>query len=166
MNSLSSDLDFLLAARKTKNGFNLVLSALVAKHTLTIHYSCPVAFQQIDFAPCLSIAVLDTMSFQTDVSSITIILEGGYLYLTESLRACKIHRIRLSIQDLVAPLLFYNVAKNHYEAWNCWPTHCSPQKEISHFHYIHFYKSISSWPWQVSLRHTVQWISCHKSMSY
>ena len=52
---------------------------------------------QTDFAPCLSIAVLDTMSFQTDLSSIAIILEGGYEYLTETLRACKIYRINLPI---------------------------------------------------------------------
>ena len=39
-NSSSSDLDFLLAARKTTNGFNLVPSALTAKHKLTIHFSC------------------------------------------------------------------------------------------------------------------------------
>ena len=37
------------------------------------------------------------MWFQTDVSSMAIILEGGYLHLTESLRACKRCRISLSI---------------------------------------------------------------------
>ena len=97
LNSSSSDLDSLMAAQKTTNGFNLVPSALAAKHMLNICFSCPVVFKQTDFALCLSIAVLDTMSFQPDVSSITIILEGGYLYLIESLRASKIYRISLSI---------------------------------------------------------------------
>ena len=40
-------------------------------------------------------------------------------------------------------LLFYDVEKNHYDAWNYWPTHRLPQKEISHFHHIHFRKNIS-----------------------
>ena len=78
LNSSSSDLDSLSAARKIRNGFNLVPSALAPKHKLTIHFSCPVVFKQTDFAHCLSIAVLDTMLFQTDISSIAIILEGGY----------------------------------------------------------------------------------------
>ena len=83
--NFSSDLDSLLATQKTTNGFNLVPSALTAKHMLTIHFSCPVIFKQTNFAPCLSIVVLDTMTFQTDVLSIAIILEGGYLDLIESL---------------------------------------------------------------------------------
>ena len=62
---------------------------------LTKHLSCPVVFKQIDFTPCLSIVVLDTTSFQTDVSSIAIILEGRYLYLIESLWACTLYRISL-----------------------------------------------------------------------
>ena len=41
LNSSSSDLDTLLVARKTTNDFNLIPSALAAKHTLTIHFSCP-----------------------------------------------------------------------------------------------------------------------------
>ena len=97
LNYSSSELGYLLAARKTSNGFNFFPSALGAKHTLTIHFSCSAAFKQTDFAPCLSIVVLDTMPFQMDVSSIPIILEGGYLYLIESLRACKTYRISLSI---------------------------------------------------------------------
>ena len=96
LNSLSSDLDYPLTARKTTNVFNLVSSTLVAKYTLTIHFSCLVVFKQTDFAPCLSIVVLDTMSFKADVSLIAIILEGGYLYLIENLWACKIDRISLS----------------------------------------------------------------------
>ena len=71
--------------------------ALAAKHTLTIHFLCLVFFKQTNFATCLSITVLDTMLFQTDVSCITIILEGGNLYLTESLQACIIYTISLSI---------------------------------------------------------------------
>ena len=84
------DLDFILAARKTKNVFILVASALAGKHTLTIKFSCPVVFRQIDFAPCLWIIVLDTMPFETDVSPIAVIFEEGYFYLIESLRAYKI----------------------------------------------------------------------------
>ena len=97
LNSSSSVLDSLLAARKTTNGFHLVQSVFAAKNMLTIHFSCSVDFKQTDFAPCLSIVVLDIMSFQANVLSIAIILEGGYLYLIESLRACKIYRISLSI---------------------------------------------------------------------
>ena len=37
LNSLSSDLNSLLVARKITNGFNLVPSALAATHMLTIH---------------------------------------------------------------------------------------------------------------------------------
>ena len=37
LNSLSSDLNSLLVARKTTSGFNLVPSALAATHMLTIH---------------------------------------------------------------------------------------------------------------------------------
>ena len=97
-NYSSSDSDFLSAARKTTNGFNLVQSALAAKHMGTILFSCPVAFKQTDFTPCLSIVVLlHTMSFQTDVSFIAIILKGEYLYLIESLQACEIYRISLLI---------------------------------------------------------------------
>ena len=96
-NSSPSDLDSLLATRKITNGFNLVSSALAAKHTLTIHFSCPVVFKQTDYTTCLSTVVSDTMSFQTDVLPIAMILEGGYLYLIESLRSWKIQRIRLSI---------------------------------------------------------------------
>ena len=44
LNSSASDLDSLLAAQKTKKGFNLVPSALAAKYTLTMHFS---------FASCL-----------------------------------------------------------------------------------------------------------------
>ena len=96
LKSSSNDLDSLLDTQKTTNGFNLVPSALAAKHTLTIHFPCPVVFKQADFAPCLLIVVLDTMSFQTDVSFIAVILEG-YLYLIESLQACKMYRTNLSI---------------------------------------------------------------------
>ena len=96
LNSSSSDLDSPLAACKKKNGFSLVPSALAAKHALNIHFSSLLVFRQTDFTPCLSIVVSDTMSFQRDVLSIAIILEGGYLYLIESLRACKIYRISLS----------------------------------------------------------------------
>ena len=73
------------------------LSALAAKYTLTINFSCPVVFKQSEFAPCLWIVVLDTMPFEKHVSSIAVILEGGYLCLIESLRAFKLCRISLSI---------------------------------------------------------------------
>ena len=63
LNSSSSDLDSLLAAPKTTTVFNLVPSALAAKHTLIIQFSCPGFFKQTDFAPYLSIVVLDTISF-------------------------------------------------------------------------------------------------------
>ena len=66
-NYSSSDLGSPLAAPKTKSGFNLVPSALAAKQTLTMHFSCPVVFNQTDFTPCLWILVLDTMSFETGV---------------------------------------------------------------------------------------------------
>ena len=84
LNSSSSGLDSLLATQKTMNGFNLVPSALAAKHTLTIHFSFPVVFKKTDFTPCLSIVVSDTMLFEIDVLPIVIILEGDYLYLTET----------------------------------------------------------------------------------
>ena len=60
-NSSSSDLDSILVARKSKNGFNLVPSALAATHTLTIHFLCPVVLKQTHFAPRLWIVVLETM---------------------------------------------------------------------------------------------------------
>ena len=46
-NSSSSNFDSLLATQKTTKGFNLVPSALAAKHMLTIYFSCPVVFKQI-----------------------------------------------------------------------------------------------------------------------
>ena len=88
-----------------------------------IHFSCPVVLKQTDFTASLLILVLNTMSFQTDVLPIAITLEKGYLYLIESLQS--IHN------KLAVILLFYDVAKNHYNAWNCWRTHCSPQKQES-----------------------------------
>ena len=39
LNSSSSDLDSILVAGKTTNGFNLFQSVLVAKHKLSIHFS-------------------------------------------------------------------------------------------------------------------------------
>ena len=39
LNSSSSDLDSILVAGKTTNGFNLFQSVLVAKHKLNIHFS-------------------------------------------------------------------------------------------------------------------------------
>ena len=84
LNSSSSDLESLLAAWKTTNGFKLGPSVLAAKQS-THHTFFMSSCFQTDFAPCLSIAVLDTMSFQTDLSSIAIILEGSYEYLSETL---------------------------------------------------------------------------------
>ena len=146
-NSSSSDLDSPVAVRKTTNGFNLVPSALAAKHTLTIHFSCPVVFKQTEFAPCLSIVVLDIMSFQTDVSSIAIILEGGYLYLIESLQACKIYRISLSINHSGSFCAFVVL--------RCSKKPLRQTKLLIHpllatkidFHHTHLRKNISSWPW-------------------
>ena len=75
-NSSSNDLDSLLAARKTTNGFNLVPFALTANYTLNIRFSCPDGIKKTDFGPCSCILALDTMSFETDVS---------LLYLKESI---------------------------------------------------------------------------------
>ena len=86
-NSLSNNLDALLLAPKTTNGFDLFPFALATNYMLTIHFSYSVVFKQTDFTPCLSIVVLDTIPFQTDVSSIAILFEGGYLYLIEYLPA-------------------------------------------------------------------------------
>ena len=158
-NSSSSDLDFLLAAQKTTNGFNLVPSALTAKHKLTIHFSCPVVFKQTDFASCISIVVLGTVSLQNDISHIAIILEGRYLYLIESLRVCKIHRISLSINCSGSCCVV--VILRHSE--KPLRPHCFSQKEISLYHHIRFCENISSWLWYVSSRDVVHWISCHQS---
>ena len=140
-NSSSSDLDFLLAARKTTNGFNLVPSALTAKHKQAIHFSCPVVFKQTDFASCISIVVLGTVSLQNDISHIAIILEGQYLYLIESLRVCKIHRISLSINCSGSCCVV--VILRHSE--KPLRPHCFSQKEISLYHHIRFCENISSW---------------------
>ena len=76
-NSSSNDLDSLLAARKTTNGFNLVPFALAANYTLNIRFSCPDGIKKkTDFGPCSCILALDTMPFETDVS---------LLYLKESI---------------------------------------------------------------------------------
>ena len=143
--SSSSDPDSYLAARKTTNGFNLVLSALAAKHTLTIHFSCSVVFRQTDFAPCLSIVELDTMPFQTDVSSIAIILEGGYLHLIESLRACRIYRTSLSINCSRScyAVVVLRCSKKTLRSMKLLTHPLLATKEISHFHHIHFRKNIS-----------------------
>ena len=93
---MSRDLGSLLAGQKTANGFYLVPSAFAATYMLTVHFSCSIVSKQTNFAPCLSIIVLDTMSFQTVLRSSLLYLKEG-IYLIENLRACKIYRVRLSI---------------------------------------------------------------------
>ena len=92
LNSSSSHLESLLAARKT-GGLTLVPSNSAAKHTLIIHFI--INCLQTNIFRSLSIVVLDTMLFQTHVSLIAFNLDRGYLYLIENLRVCKICRISL-----------------------------------------------------------------------
>ena len=51
-------------------GFNLVPSAFLVRQTETRILSCPVDFMGTSLKPVFSTVVLNTISFQTDVSSI------------------------------------------------------------------------------------------------